>query len=85
MIRFKIAGNFNNSYKRKEVSCRYNLSKSIDCYMYEKKVKMSSRKQHVCMVMNFQARCNWSACLRHYLIFSKANTVKYEVDSDTHP
>lgn len=44
MTRFKIAGNYRSSYKRKEMQHKNNLSKTID-YMYKKKVRKSWRKQ----------------------------------------
>lgn len=94
MTRFQVAWNYSSSYIWKEMQCRNNLRQSIDYSMYERKVRMSWRKQHGCMVMNFEVRFNYTVCvfnLRHYLllwydfVLSMANIVKSEVDSDTQP
>lgn len=94
MTRFKVAWNYSSSYIQKENQCRNNLRKSIDYSMYERKVRMSWRKQHGCMVMNFEIRFNYTVCvfnlriyllLKHYFVLSMPNIVKLEVDNNTQP
>lgn len=45
MTRFKIAGNYISSYKRKEMQHRNNLR--VDYFMYEKKVRMFQRQLNI--------------------------------------
>lgn len=66
MTRFKVAWNYSSSYIWKEMQCRHNLRKSIDYSMYKRKDRMSSRKQHGCITMNFEDRFNYTFCVFNF-------------------